>query len=362
MTEGAIQQPPTVTGFAAKCAIAALHKRNVATQPLLHRAGLTEHAFDNPRHRVSAVGQVKFLEYAAEAMDDTAFGLHLAEQTNPREVGLLFYVASAAKNFGEAWALFARYCRIVNESARLKISRRPEGVVVAKLALLESHGIARGKSQSLRSHWFSGFSERSLAATSGRSELLARMFAMRTCGRLSAPLAAPLSLARRPISSSSPTKRSLFRSSPEIRICWRRCGRSATRRRERATRHQGQSALRSRTRSSGCCRMDELTRKPSPRCWPSASELFREGYRGKARPSRRSLTSCAVASRSSISKSQALHCRKSRGSWATRVRPRSIMPSSVGRGVRHPPPERSSGFPSRHRPGCARPQYDLSVT
>jgi hypothetical protein len=117
VTEGATQQPPTVTGFAAKCAITALHKRNVATQPLLHRAGLTEYAFDNPRHRVSAVAQVKFLEYAAEAMDDSAFGLHLADQTNPREVGLLFYVVSAAKNFGEAWALFARYCRIVNESA-----------------------------------------------------------------------------------------------------------------------------------------------------------------------------------------------------------------------------------------------------
>lgn len=63
-------------------------------------------------------------------MDDTVLGLHLAQQSNPREAGLLFYVVSAAKNFGEAWTHFARYCRIVNESARLKISRQPEGVVV----------------------------------------------------------------------------------------------------------------------------------------------------------------------------------------------------------------------------------------
>ena len=130
MTEGATQLPPTVTGFAATCAIAALHRRNVATQPLLHRAGLSEHDFDNPRHRVSAVGQVKFLEYAAEAMDDTVFGLHLAQQSNPCEAGLLFYLVSAAKNFGEALAHFARYCRIVNDNTRLKISRQPEGVVV----------------------------------------------------------------------------------------------------------------------------------------------------------------------------------------------------------------------------------------
>ena len=37
---------------------------------------------------------------------------------------------SAAKNLGEALALFARYCRIVNEAVRLKLARQPEGVVV----------------------------------------------------------------------------------------------------------------------------------------------------------------------------------------------------------------------------------------
>src|SRR5208337_5630170 len=130
MTEEVARPGPAASGFSVECAIAALQKRNIATGALLHRAGLSEHAFDNPRHGISAIGQIKFLEYAAEAMDDTAFGLHLAEQTNPREAGLLFYVVSAAKNFGEAWTLFARYCRIVNESARLKISRQPESVVV----------------------------------------------------------------------------------------------------------------------------------------------------------------------------------------------------------------------------------------
>jgi hypothetical protein len=33
----------------------------------------------------------------AEAIGDNEFGLHLAEQVNPREAGLLFYVASAAE-------------------------------------------------------------------------------------------------------------------------------------------------------------------------------------------------------------------------------------------------------------------------
>jgi AraC-like DNA-binding protein len=130
VTDAAGGQPPTVTGFAAKCAIAALQKHSVAVRPLLHRAGLPEHAFDDPRHRVSAAAQARFLESAAESMADSAFGLHLAEQANPRGAGMLFYVVSAAKGFGEALALFARYCRIVNESVRIKIARQSERVVV----------------------------------------------------------------------------------------------------------------------------------------------------------------------------------------------------------------------------------------
>ena len=130
MTEEVARPGPAASGFSVKCAIAALQKRDIATGPLLQRAGLSEHALDNPRHRISAIAQMKFLEYAAEAMDDTAFGLHLAEQSDPREAGLLFYVVSAARNLGEAMALFARYNRIVNESARAKIVRQTASVIL----------------------------------------------------------------------------------------------------------------------------------------------------------------------------------------------------------------------------------------
>jgi AraC-like DNA-binding protein len=124
-----------VTGFAARQAISALRKHNIATAPLLRRAGLSEYEFaagdgDPLRHRLSAVGQAKFLDYAAEAMEDSAFGLHLAEQADPRDAGILFYVASGAQDLGEALTLFARYFRIVNEAVRLKLMRKPEGVDV----------------------------------------------------------------------------------------------------------------------------------------------------------------------------------------------------------------------------------------
>ena len=129
MTEATQQPLPTVTGFAARCAAAALRKHNIPVEPLLRRAGISRQAFDSRQHRISAAAQGAFLECAAEALDDGAFGLHLAEAANPREAGLLFYVASASKNLSEALAHFERYLRIVNEAVRLQLKRAPDGVV-----------------------------------------------------------------------------------------------------------------------------------------------------------------------------------------------------------------------------------------
>jgi AraC-like DNA-binding protein len=120
---------PTATGFAARQAVAALRKHNIAVEPLLQRAGLSERDIDAQR-RICAVAQSRLLEYAAEALGDSALGLHLAQQTNPREARLLFYVTSAATNVGETIALYARYCRIANEAMDVRLLPAQDGVTV----------------------------------------------------------------------------------------------------------------------------------------------------------------------------------------------------------------------------------------
>jgi hypothetical protein len=110
--------------------IAILRKRNVSVTPLLTRAGLSEAEIENRQARISALAQGKLLEYAAAALGDDEFGLHLAEQANPREAGLLFYAASAAEHVEDALALIARYCRIGNEAVRLNVIRSLEDVTV----------------------------------------------------------------------------------------------------------------------------------------------------------------------------------------------------------------------------------------
>ena len=99
MVEDIIRQVlPTATGFAARQAIAVLRKRNIEVAPLLQHVGLSERDLDNRQGRISANAQAKLLECAAEALDDCAFGLHLAQQANLREAGIAILCHLRCKN------------------------------------------------------------------------------------------------------------------------------------------------------------------------------------------------------------------------------------------------------------------------
>ena len=130
MTPGGTPRLPTATGFAGRHALVALRNHGIDPALLLERLGLTEQGLKEDQIRISAAAQARLIEYAAEALHDPALGFHLATKVNPREVGLLFYVASAAKDLGDAIELFARYLRIVNEAVRVKLTRRNSDLVV----------------------------------------------------------------------------------------------------------------------------------------------------------------------------------------------------------------------------------------
>ncbi len=121
---------PTTTGFPARRALAALRKHNVDPEPILERAGLSEQELNDRENRISSAAQARLLEFAAEALHDPALGFHLATEVDPRELGLVFYIASAAKDLGEAIELLGRYSRIVNEAIRVEMTRRDSDLVI----------------------------------------------------------------------------------------------------------------------------------------------------------------------------------------------------------------------------------------
>src|SRR5579871_3346549 len=130
VTEIQDRSSPTTTGFAVKCAIALLERDRTPIEPILRRSGLSRDIRSQDPREVSALAQANFVEYAAEATGDSAFGLHSAELGNPRETGLLFYAVSAARTVGDGWKLLARYCRIVNESVRVDLKGQAESVTI----------------------------------------------------------------------------------------------------------------------------------------------------------------------------------------------------------------------------------------
>ena len=74
--------------------------------------------------------KAKFLSTRRRRWGTASLDCTLAQNTNPRKAGLLFYVSSAAEDIGDALALAARYCRIVNEAVRLKLVRSPGGMTI----------------------------------------------------------------------------------------------------------------------------------------------------------------------------------------------------------------------------------------
>jgi AraC-like DNA-binding protein len=123
---------PTATGFAVRQAIEAFKKQGIAVAPFLAQAGLSGRHLDlgeNPPE-IAAAAQAKFLDLAADALDDSAFGLHLAQQIDPRDVGIFYYIGSCGENVREALALYSRYCRIVNEAVRQNIKTIAGGAIV----------------------------------------------------------------------------------------------------------------------------------------------------------------------------------------------------------------------------------------
>ena len=80
---------PTATGSAARVAIAMLRKHNIATAPLLLRAGLSEHGLaraadqgNGHPQRVSAIGQCKFLSMQRRRSRFAAGGLRRFARPN----------------------------------------------------------------------------------------------------------------------------------------------------------------------------------------------------------------------------------------------------------------------------------------
>jgi AraC-like DNA-binding protein len=106
---------PSATGTMGRLAYAKAAAAGVALDPLLHKAGLTRRQMEDPQARLKVRDQIKFLNVAADALEDELLGFHLAQAPDLREIGLLYYVLASSEILSDAFHRAVRYSLLNNE-------------------------------------------------------------------------------------------------------------------------------------------------------------------------------------------------------------------------------------------------------
>jgi AraC-like DNA-binding protein len=120
----------------------------IPTAPLLDRARLSRRQIDDPRVRVRVRDQVEFLNQVAAAMNDDLLGFHLAQNSEPRAVGLYYYVLASSATLMEVFHRAARYSSLVNEGV---IQKTVEGRAIGIRTVFA--GVSRHSDQHQVEFW-----------------------------------------------------------------------------------------------------------------------------------------------------------------------------------------------------------------
>ncbi len=111
---------PDALGVATRLAAGRLREAGVVLKPLLRSAGLSVSQINRKDIRIGVASQIKFLELAAEALRDPLLGFKLARDGEPRQIGLLHYVAASSETLGDALDRVQRYSSIANAGVVLR--------------------------------------------------------------------------------------------------------------------------------------------------------------------------------------------------------------------------------------------------
>jgi AraC-like DNA-binding protein len=130
---------PDALGVAARLAAGRLRKAGIVLEPLLRSAGLSVSQIDRKDMRLSVAGQIRFLELAANALKDPLLGFRLARDGDPRQVGLIHYVAVSSETLGDALERVQRYSSIANAGLVLKCSEGRNLTITLRYAGVARH-------------------------------------------------------------------------------------------------------------------------------------------------------------------------------------------------------------------------------
>jgi AraC-like DNA-binding protein len=139
---------PSTTGGVARLACAKLLAAGLPLAPLLSKAGLKAEQIDDPAARIEVKAQAQLFEIAAEQLKDDHFGFRMAQDFEPRGIGLLYFILSSSNTLADALSDAQRYTRIVNDGIQLRIDLE-RGTAIA----LDCVGVVPGSSLHQMEFW-----------------------------------------------------------------------------------------------------------------------------------------------------------------------------------------------------------------
>jgi AraC-like DNA-binding protein len=113
----------TCAGFLSRLAYERGRQKNIEVDTLLKQSGLSVPAIKDENFQLNVRNQIKFVELVANATGDRLFGFHLAHTYDPREIGLLYYVAASAETLWDSLQRIARYSTVLNEGVVLTLKK-----------------------------------------------------------------------------------------------------------------------------------------------------------------------------------------------------------------------------------------------
>ena len=111
---------PTAMGTIARLAYARAREAGLELEPLLKKADLTHQQIEDRSARLIVRREIQFLNLVAHDLHDPLLGFHLAQVTDLREAGYLYYVPASSEYLGDALQRGARFTSIVDEGLSLK--------------------------------------------------------------------------------------------------------------------------------------------------------------------------------------------------------------------------------------------------
>jgi AraC-like DNA-binding protein len=106
----------------AKVVVEELRRQALDTERIANEAGLEMREINREEGWIPYLKHAALVEIAAHETGDDYFGLHIAEQVDPRDLGALGYIGLSSQTLGDALLNLERYLATITEAFRIEMS------------------------------------------------------------------------------------------------------------------------------------------------------------------------------------------------------------------------------------------------